>query len=161
MEELFVNMGQIRSLKSTGVLTTVGLGSCVGVTLYDSVAKVGVMGHIFLPTSRGSNGSTITSPGKYADTGIPALIEQAVKLGAQKRRLVAKIAGGANLFPNLNLNSVSIGEQNIAAVIKNLSNHNIPIVGKDVAGNHGRKMRFFVETGRVCVTAIGKEPIEI
>jgi len=91
----------------------------------------------------GVTGSTITSPGKYADTGIPALIEQAVKLGAQKRRLVAKIAGGANLFPNLNLNSVSIGEQNIAAVIKNLSNHNIPIVGKDVAGNHGRKMRFF------------------
>lgn len=161
MEELFVNMGQIRSLKHGGVLTTVGLGSCIGVTLYDNVAKVGVMGHIFLPKSRPNDESILTSPGKYADTGIPALIDSAIELGAQKKRLVAKMAGGANLFPNLNLNSVSIGEQNIAAVLKQLEEHNIPVTGKDVAGNHGRKMRFFVETGKVCVTAIGKDPIEI
>ena len=100
-------------------------------------------------------------PGKYADTGIPAMIEEAVKLGARKSRLKAKMAGGANLFPNLTTNSTSIGQQNIEAVAENLKKHGIAIIGKDVAGGHGRKMRFFVETGVVTVTAIGKEAVEI
>lgn len=159
MEELFVNMGQICSLKTQGVLTTVGLGSCVGVTLYDGLNKVGVMGHIFLPKSRPNDLDAL--PGKYADTGIPAMIDEALRLGAQKSRLHAKLAGGANLFPNLSLNSISIGQQNITAVKKHLAQYNIPVSGKNVAGNYGRKMRFFVQCGTVTVTAIGKDPIEI
>lgn len=159
MVELFVNMGQICSLKTEGILTTVGLGSCVGVALYDGVAKIGVMGHIFLPNSRANDQDAL--PGKYADTGIPAMIEEAVRLGAQRSRLQARIAGGANLFPNLNVNSASIGEQNVVAVTKHLTTHRIPINGKDVQGSHGRKMRFFVENGIVTVTAIGKDTIEI
>lgn len=157
MGELFVNMGQINSLKTEGVLTTVGLGSCVGVSLYDKTAKVGVMGHIFLPKSRGED----APPGKYANTGIPAMLEEALKLGARKTRLEAKLAGGANLFPKLNLNAISIGEQNTIAVIENLERFNIPIVGQDTLGNHGRKMRFFIDNGIVMVTAIGKTPREI
>lgn len=159
MEELFVNMGQICSFKAQGVLTTVGLGSCIGVTMYDAVAKVGVMGHIFLPQSRANDVGAL--PGKYADTGIPAMIEEAIRLGAQKSRLQVKLAGGANLFPNLSVNSTSIGEQNIAAVQKHLVQHGLTIQGKDVAGSHGRKMRFFIPDGKVTVTAIGKEPMEI
>lgn len=159
MVELFVNMGQISSLKTEGILTTVGLGSCVGVALYDGVAKVGVMGHIFLPKSRPNDKDFL--PGKYADTGIPAMIEEAVRLGAHKSRLQAKLAGGANLFPNLNVNSVSIGEQNVVAVLKNLASHRVIVSGRDVEGSHGRKMRFFIDNGVVTVTAIGKDPIEI
>ncbi len=160
MREVFVNMGQIRGLAETGILTTVGLGSCVGVALYDRFARVGVMGHIFLPRSRSSN-AHIELPGKYADTAIPALIEEAERLGAQKRRLWAKVAGGANLFANLTGPNGNIGLQNIEAVLEHLQLHNIPVVGQDVAGHHGRKMRFFVDTGHVTVTAIGKEPIDI
>lgn len=159
MGEVFVNMGQILSSKTHGILTTVGLGSCVGVTLYDPLTKVGVMGHIFLPRSRPHDPDA--PPGKYADTGIPAMIAEAVRLGAQKSRLKAKLAGGANLFPNLSANTSSIGQQNIEAVTAHLQQHGIPIIGQDVAGNHGRKMRFFVENGLVTVTAIGKEPVEI
>lgn len=159
MEELFVNMGQICSLKTEGILTTVGLGSCVGVTMYDPVAKIGVMGHIFLPQSRANDLGAL--PGKYADTGIPAMIQEAVRLGAQRARLQVKLAGGANLFPNLSVNKVSIGEQNIVAVKKHLTEQGLSISGKDVAGSHGRKMRFFVDDGKCTVTAIGKEPIEI
>ena len=122
MVELFVNLGQIHSLKSKGILTTIGLGSCVGVTLYDSVVKVGVMGHIFLPKRRGSDNSAAAAPGKYADTGIPAMVKEALNLGAQKSRLQAKVAGGANLFPNLHLDAISIGEQNIIAITKHLDN---------------------------------------
>ncbi|HHT68872.1 MAG TPA: chemotaxis protein CheD [Firmicutes bacterium] len=159
MAEVFVNMGQISSFKTQGILTTVGLGSCIGVTLYDDVAKVGVMGHIFLPRSREKDVGA--PPGKYADTGIPAMIDEAVKLGAKQSRLKAKMAGGANLFPNLSANSTSIGQQNIDAVTEHLKKHGIAIVGKDVAGGHGRKMRFFVDTGIVTVTAIGKDAVEI
>ncbi len=159
MTEVFVNMGQISSFKTQGILTTVGLGSCIGVTMYDAVAKVGVMGHIFLPKSRAKDSSA--PPGKYADTGIPAMIDEAVKLGARKSRLQAKMAGGANLFPNLSANSTSIGQQNIEAVTGHLDKHGIAIIGKDVAGGHGRKMRFFVDSGIVTVTAIGKEAVEI
>jgi chemotaxis protein CheD len=159
MSEVFVNMGEISSAKSQGILTTVGLGSCIGVTLYDERAKVGVMGHIFLPRSRPNDHGA--PPGKYADTGIPAMIDEAVRLGASKGRLQAKLAGGANLFPNLNLRSISIGQQNIDAVVQLLKQHGIPIIGQDVAGSHGRKMRFFVENGVVTVTAIGKDPVEI
>lgn len=159
MSEIFVNMGEISSAKDHGILTTIGLGSCVGVTLYDDRAKVGVMGHIFLPRSRPNDQGA--PPGKYADTGIPAMIAEAIRLGASKIRLQAKLAGGANLFPNLNMKSLSIGQQNVEAVKELLSKHGIPIVGQDVAGNHGRKMRFFVENGLVSVTAIGREPVEI
>ncbi|HPT83055.1 MAG TPA: chemotaxis protein CheD [Limnochordia bacterium] len=159
MAEVFVNMGQISSAKQSGILTTVGLGSCIGVTLHDDKAKVGVMGHIFLPRSRPNDPDA--PPGKYADTGIPAMIDEALRLGASKSRLQAKLAGGANLFPNLNLHSASIGQQNIEAVTALLKQHGVPIVGQDVAGNHGRKMRFFVETGVVTVTAIGKDPVQI
>lgn len=159
MAEVFVNMGQISSFKTQGILTTVGLGSCVGVALYDNVAKVGVMGHIFLPKSRANDDEA--PPGKYADTGIPAMIDEAIRLGARKSRLRAKIAGGANLFPGLSANSASIGQQNIQAVREHLDKHGVAIVGQDVAGGHGRKMRFFVENGVVTVTAIGKEAVEI
>ncbi len=159
MAEVFVNMGQISSFRAQGILTTVGLGSCVGVAIYDEVAKVGVLGHIFLPRSRAND--VDAPPGKYADTGIPAMIDEGVKLGARKSRLKAKIAGGANLFPSLSANTISIGQQNIQAVIEHLDKHGVTIVGKDVAGGYGRKMRFFVETGVVTVTAIGKDALEI
>lgn len=159
MPEKFVNMGEITSSKKQGILTTVGLGSCVGVTLYDAVKNVGVMGHIFLPRSRPKDAEA--PAGKYADTGIPAMIDEAVRLGARKSQLKAKMAGGANLFPNLNVNSTSIGQQNIEAVTGYLKQHRIPIVGRDVGGSHGRKMRFFVNNGQVTVTAIGKDPVEI
>jgi chemotaxis protein CheD len=127
--------------------------------LYDDLAKVGVMGHIFLPKSRERDAGA--PPGKYADTGIPAMIDEAVRLGARKSRLRAKMAGGANLFPNLTVHSTSIGMQNIEAVIVHLEKHGIAIMGKDVAGDHGRKMRFFVDSGVVTVTAIGKKAVEI
>ncbi len=156
MKEEFVNMGQIGVMSQMGILTTVGLGSCVGVTLHDSVAKVGAMGHVFLPRSRNKN-DELSNPGKYADTAIPALIHLVVSAGGNPGRLVAKIAGGAHLFAGSGLNSMQVGSNNVKAVIKHLKQAKIPIIGQDVAGTQGRKMRLFVETGVVEVTTIGKE----
>lgn len=160
MNEVFVNMGQIHALRGTGILTTLGLGSCVGVSVFDSYAKVGALAHVFLAQSR-SDKDPNSIPGKYADTAIPALIEMAVKKGARKENLKAKIAGGAQLFSNYGPNSLNVGKKNIEAVTEHLEKHSIPIVGKDVAGKRGRKMRLFVETGVVIVTSIGQESREI
>lgn len=160
MKEVFVNMGQVVVLKQEGILTTVGLGSCIGLALYDPAAKVGGMGHIFLAKSR-SEEDAEAFPGKYADTGIPVLVQMMMRAGARPQRLVAKMAGGAHLFPKLTSNGPSVGDQNIEAVSSKLKELRIPLHGRDVAGQHGRKMRFNVVTGIVTVTAIGKQPLEI
>jgi len=160
MNEVFVNMGQIAVLKGSGILTTVGLGSCVGVSLYDPIAKVGVLAHIFLAESR-SNDDRLNTPGKYADTAIPAMIEAAVKQGACKERMVAKLAGGAHLFSDVSPVSFHVGTRNVEAVVNQLTIADIPIVGKDVEGKRSRKMRFFIDSGIVIVTSVGQEPKQI
>lgn len=160
MNEVFVNIGEINVLKDTGILTTVGLGSCVGVTLYDQQARVGAMAHVFLAQSQ-SHRDPNAPPGKYADTAIPALIDCMINNGARKERLVAKLAGGAHLFAGLTSGNLNVGAKNINAVIEQLEKANIPIRGKDVAGKRGRIMRFYIESGKVVVTTIGKEAIEI
>ncbi len=156
MNELFVNMGQLSVLRNTGILTTIGLGSCIGVALYDPVVKVGAMAHVFLYKSH-KDKDPKALPGKYADLAIPSLVQITINQGARKERLYAKLAGGAHLFANLPTKTLSVGEKNIRAVKQQLSIHNIPITGQDLAGNYGRKMRLFVETGIVIVTAIGKD----
>ncbi len=160
MNDVFVNMGQMSVLSGSGVLTTVGLGSCVGVSLYDSIAKVGGLAHVFLAKSRNVSDQENT-PGKYADTAIPALIELTIQAGGKRQNLVAKVAGGAHLFSGTISENFSIGAKNIDAVIEQLNKLNIPIVGKDVGGKKGRKMRFFIDSGKVMVTTIGQEPKEI
>jgi len=160
MNEIFVNMGQIGVIKNSGVLVTVGLGSCVGVSLYDPSTKVGALAHVFLAKSRGNADSELL-PGKYADTAIPALVDLAVKAGANRDRFEAKIAGGAHLFENTKPDMPSVGQRNVEAVIEQLHKHRIPITGKDVLGKRGRKMSLFVDTGIVIVTSIGQQPIQI
>ncbi len=160
MNEVFVNMGQIGVLRGKGVLVTVGLGSCVGVSLYDPSAKVGALAHVFLAKSR-ANSDRELMPGKYADTAIPALIDFAVKAGANRNKFEAKIAGGAHLFDNLRSDMPSVGQKNVEAVIEQLNNYSIPITGKDVLGKRGRKMSLYVDSGIVVVTTIGQESIQI
>lgn len=160
MSDVFVNMGQIVVLRSTGSLVTVGLGSCIGVTLYDRANKVGVMGHIFLGRSR-SPQDAVTLPGKYADTGIPAMVQAVLAAGAAPKNLQAKIAGGAHLFPTLAALENSIGYQNTLAVRQQLQRLQLPLTGEATGGNRGRKMQLDVATGRVMVQSIGQQPIDI
>jgi len=118
------------------------------------------MAHIFLGRSR-NPAEASKLPGKYADTGIPALVDAALKAGAQKNRLEAKIAGGAHLFPNISAPESGVGHQNIEAVREQLAKARVPITGHATSGNHGRKMRLAIDSGQVTVTAIGQQPMEI
>jgi chemotaxis protein CheD len=139
------------------------LGSCVGVVLYDHAAKLGGLAHIVLPAAHGA----IDHPGKYADTAIPALIgEFNRRLGLTVRsRLVAKLAGGANMFRtelNMQQNAgFNIGQKNHEAIEQILSALTIPILARDVGGTTGRRLTLDTNSGIVTIRVPGGECYEL
>ncbi len=145
-------------LRETGLLVTIGLGSCVGIALYDAVAKVGGLSHILLAES--ADFTNRDSPAKFADTAIPLLVGEMEKVGAKCGRMKAKIAGGSQLF-NYNNGAESIGSRNIHAVKKALASAGIPLVASDLGGRLGRTMQFNVADGRVLITKVGQAPVEL
>jgi chemotaxis protein CheD len=118
-------------------MMTIGLGSCIGLTLYDDTLKVGAMVHIMLPESAGRQ----DRPGKYADTAIPLLLKELSALGCKNKSLVAKMAGGACMFEYFGTN-LNIGERNAEKVRALLKENNIPLVKEDVGGKMGRSVTF-------------------
>jgi chemotaxis protein CheD len=156
MDIVVVKIADMAVLKEKGLIITVGLGSCVGITLYDPLVKVGGLAHILLSDSRNFKNQNSFNHAKFADTAIPLLVKKIEGLGGNKNRLSAKIAGGSQLF-SFQKTSFSIGEDNIFAVKKALQAINIPIKGEDVRGTHGRTMRFFIDSGKVIVSTVGKE----
>lgn len=137
------------------------LGSCVGIVLHDRTAKIGGLAHIVLPDSRGST----ESPGKFADTAIPGMIDEIERLlqGKVRGRLTAKIAGGASMF-QVSASSgpeSNIGELNRVAVERILASLRIPILGRDVGGSSGRRLTFDTATGIVSIRVPGGESHEI
>ncbi|WIF94662.1 chemotaxis protein CheD [Caminicella sporogenes] len=149
-----VGMADLNTTTAPGILTTLGLGSCVGICLYDPTTKVAGMAHIMLPDSKKIKNNS--NKAKFADTAIDWLIEEMIKKGARKYRLVSKIAGGAQMFAFMNKSDMmKIGEKNVIAVKEVLSNLNIPIVAEDTGGNYGRTIEFYSENGILLVKTIG------
>ena len=156
-EKLVVKMADHAVGDENTVLATLGLGSCIGIALYDKFSKVGGLVHIMLPENPGGKKNV-----KYADTGIPFLIEELNNLGAKKRRLTAKIVGGAGMFKSESGDSVmQIGKRNIEAVKRTLTDLGIEIIGSDVGKDYGRSMYFYLDDGRVEVKSFSKDLIKI
>jgi chemotaxis protein CheD len=156
MNELIkVGMADLNVCCSPNALTTLGLGSCVGIVLYDPVSKIAGLVHIMLPDSTKILNNE--NKAKFADTGIDALINSMIKLGIDRKRLIAKIAGGAQMFSFSNNNEMMrIGERNVEATRQKLSLLNIPIVAEDTGANYGRTIEFYPETGVLKVKSVGK-----
>ena len=131
------------------------LGSCIGVVIYDRVAKIGGMAHVILPSSAEGRGDR----GKFADTAVDWLLEDALSAGCNKERLAAKLAGGASMFGPTTDNG--LGERNAAAVKERLKHHAIRIVAEDIGGQKGRKILLDPGTGEVEVQIIGAKPTVI
>ena len=146
-----VGMADLKVCKCPDALTTLGLGSCVGVALYDPVTKISGL----LPDSTQiRNNSNLA---KFADTGIDELIRQMAALGANKNRLVAKIAGGAQMFAMTTTNdSLRVGERNAEAAKKKLKEYNIRLLAEDCGLNYGRTVEFYSETGDYVIKSVGK-----
>lgn len=159
-EMIRVGMADLNICRCPDVITTLGLGSCVGIVLYDSTLKLAGLAHIMLPDSRQIKNNQ--NAAKFANTGIETLIHRMTKQGAKKNQLVAKLAGGAQMFEFQNSNEMlRIGERNIKASRYNLSLHNIPIIAEDVGKNYGRTIEFYPETGKLRIRSVGKPVIII
>lgn len=155
-ETIKVGMADLRTCVSPDAVTTLGLGSCVGIAIRDPATKIGGLAHIMLPDSTQiRNNSNIP---KFADTGISELVRQMVALGAKQSRMVAKIAGGAQMFAFQNKSEmVRIGDRNVEATKKKLSELKIPILAEDTGDSYGRTVIFYPETGDFVIKAVGKE----
>lgn len=128
------------------------LGSCIGVAMYDQVAGVGGLSHVILPASNEGSGD----PGKFADTAVDLLLNRLLAEGADAKRIVAKIAGGANMFSAQETGG--LGQRNADAVQARLTHHSISLMASEVGGTKGRKMRLDPATGNVFVEIIGQAP---
>ena len=156
-EIIKVGMADLNVCVAPNGITTLGLGSCVGIALRDPVTKIGGLAHIMLPDSTSIRNNTNIP--KFADTGIEELVKQVVAKGASRARLVAKIAGGAQMFSaNKQSPLLRVGENNVAAVKKKLSELNIRLLAEDTGADYGRTVVFYPETGEYLIRAIGKEP---
>ena len=152
-----VGMADLKVCKLPDSLITLGLGSCVGICLYDSITKVSGMAHIMLPDSKQMTRDK--NPAKYADTGIDLLIHDMIQLGADRKRLKAKIAGGAQMFAfSAAADSLGrVGDRNVEAVKAKLVSLRIPILAEDTGLNYGRTIQFFSEDGSLLIKSVGKE----
>ena len=154
-EIIKVGMADLNICKSPDGITTLGLGSCVGIAMRDPQTGVGGLAHIMLPDSTQiQNNSNIP---KFADTGIEDLVKKVVAAGASRSRLVAKIAGGAQMFSFTSSSSLGrVGDRNVEAVKKKLNELRIPILAEDTGKNYGRTVIFYPENGNFVIRAVGQ-----
>ncbi|HOQ08677.1 MAG TPA: chemotaxis protein CheD [Syntrophomonadaceae bacterium] len=149
-----VGMADLKFAKAPDKLMTAGLGSCIGLCVYDPTVKIGALAHIMLPSSL--QAKNVQNRAKFADTAILMMLEEIEHQGASKSRLQAKIAGGAQMFKFAGDSDIMrIGERNTQAVIENLEKHRIKIVAQDTGGNFGRTITFDVDTGSLLIRTIG------
>jgi chemotaxis protein CheD len=156
LEAQLIPMAAIGVAYRIGSLRTL-LGSCIGVVMCDHRLKLIGLAHVVMPYSMGRTESL----GKFADTAVPELIRQMKLLaGREQISVIAKIAGGANMFPTTPNNRFgTIGEQNLEAVKVSLNRLSIPITGAHVGGSAGRRMVVDAPTGRVEVQVVGQAVI--
>ncbi len=150
-----VGMADLNIAKSPDSLTTLGLGSCIGLTLYDPVAKIGGLVHYMLPDStKLKNNSNIA---KFGDTGIRELYKKMIEEGASPTRMVAKIAGGAKMFEVSGLSSVgNVGERNAEEAKIILKELKVRLVAEDTGLNYGRTVVLNCENGEYLIKSVGK-----
>ena len=149
-------MADLKTCKSPDGVTTLGLGSCVGIAIRDPGTLIGGLAHVMLPDSTAIRNSQ-QNIAKFADTGIEELVKQMEKLGAKRSRMVAKIAGGATMFNfQGRADMIQIGERNVEASKLKLKELNIPILAEDTGANYGRTVTFFPENGEFHIRAVGK-----
>jgi len=152
--DIFVGVADMKiSDDPTATLVTHSLGSCIGLTVYDAQVGVGGMLHFMLPEPTTPDKAK-SKPLMFASTGIPLLFKSCYDLGAAKRRMVVKAAGGAQILDTSK--QFMIGKRNFAALRKILFRNNVLIAGEDIAGNVSITMRLNLTTGEVSVKTPGQ-----
>lgn len=156
-----VGIADLNVVREPGKIRTIGLGSCVGVVIYDERRKVAGLAHILLPDSKLAKQESFNNY-KYADTAVPLLVEKLLDMDAKKYALKAKLAGGAEMFKFIsNSDLLRVGPRNINAVLEQLKALNIPVIAKDVGGSVGRTIEFDPATSKLLIKKVNKEEFYI
>lgn len=140
-----------------GVLVTFALGSCIGVTIYDPIAKVGGMLHLMLPQASCSPEKAQKLPCMFADTGVPLLFKKAYGLGAMKERLIVCVAGGAEILADES--NFKIGAHNLTMLRKLFLKNNVVIAAEDTGGKNSRTMTLNMKNGQVTIKSKNEERV--
>ena len=148
-EDIIVDTAQVRVAQAPNKLVALGVGSCIVVTLYDPVLRIGAMAHAMLPDSARSG--LASKPFKFADLAIEGMIRKMESLGSQRRNMEAKIVGGADMFPSLRHSRLRAGEENVLAAKEKLRKEGISMAGEVVGGSVGRSVEFDTASGIVTV----------
>ena len=155
-----VGMADYKVGRSPSTLISYGLGSCIGISLYDPQTKIGGLLHIMLPDSTQARASD--NPAKFADTGLPLMLNDVIGLGASRSRLVAKIAGGAQMFAFSHATDIMrVGTRNAEAVKKILRDMGIRVIAEDTGGSYGRTVQIDLTNGVYKVKTIDRGEKEI
>lgn len=156
INKIKVGISDYKVSASPNILMTLGLGSCIGIAIYDKESKVGGLSHIMLPDSTAFTSKNV-QPEKFADLAIPMMVSE-ITNGKHRYNLVAKIAGGASMFKFSDLNMTSnIGERNVLAVKDKLEEMNIPVVASHTGGSIGRTMIVNLDTFEINIMTANKE----
>lgn len=143
--------GQYYATDGEEMIVTV-LGSCVSVCLRDNYSGVGGLNHFLLPHDRSTSDSPLAESARYGVYAMELLVNHLLKLGAQRRRLEAKVFGGGKVIKDFTF--ANVGERNVSFVLEHLKQEGIPIVAKDILNIYPRKVHFFPSTGRVMLKKI-------
>jgi chemotaxis protein CheD len=158
-KKLTVGIADMKITRREGILITYALGSCIGITLYDPMIKLGALIHIMLPEHKEMKDSNIF---KYADLGIQETLRKMTVFGGVKSRMECKIAGGAKMFEFKSGSELGhIGFRNSVAVKKILINEGIRLQAEDIGANYARTMSLYVNTGKVTVRTFGRAEISL
>jgi len=159
LDPIKVGMAELAIASTPAKITTIGLGSCVGVVFYDKSKSLGAMAHIMLPSSTLSKKGEPENKAKYADSAVSDLFSQMLSKGSRRTSIVAKIFGGANMFSLIVRSNklMNMGDRNVAAVREELDKIGIKIVAEEVGGNVGRTITLDTTDGKVYLRTIKGE----
>lgn len=156
MNNIVVGLGEIKiSNQKDDILVAYGLGSCLGIAMYDPILKLAGMLHAVLPSCEPtvSQGDACS---KYVCCGIDRMLELLLKQGAQRNRIIVRMAGGANMLATSTFSDImNIGQRNIESARNKLDELHFKIAGEEVGGNIGRTVRFYVAEGRMAIRMMG------
>lgn len=160
MRTITIGVAEQKIASSPDKIVTLGLGSCIGLVLYDSMTKIGGMVHIMLPTATAH--SSVTNRFKFADTAVADMIDLMIKAGASRARLRAKMAGGAHMFKTSGaIDIMNVGQRNIAMCRQVLEENRIILDGEDVGGSSGRSIEFSCENCQLSIRTVSPKTLRI
>ena len=155
IKQIKVGIADLNLVEPPDIIMTIGLGSCIGIAIYDKKSKISGLAHIMLPDS--TQFKEVNKPLKFANLAVPILLKKMLDCGCKKNDLVAKIAGGASMFNFSDKSMVSdIGSRNAISVKEALSKENIPLLAEEIGGNKGRTMILDSNDGTVTIRVVGQ-----